>query len=124
MHLPEGVMALTYTPLKPDYSLDEDATRKEIDWALQNGATGIWPGGYAGQWPEMDEEVRKRHLKVCLDHVNGKVFCAAGCHATNTYQTIRLANYAEEIGYDCAWISPTVPRTSTTGDLRAPQADP
>jgi len=113
----EGIMALTYTPLKEDYSLNEDAVRREIDWALERRAVGIWPGGFAGQWPELDEEVRKRHLKVCVDHVGGKVFCAAGCHSTNTLQTIRLANYAEEIGYDCAWVSPTVPRRPTDEEI-------
>jgi len=110
-------MALTYTPLKEDYSLNEEAVRREIDWVIQRGATGIWPGGYAGHWPELDEEVRKRHLKVCIDHARGRVFCAAGCHATNTLQTIRLANYAEEIGYDCAWISPTIPRKATEDEI-------
>jgi 4-hydroxy-tetrahydrodipicolinate synthase len=113
----EGVMALTYTPLKGDFSLNEDAIRQEIDWVIEKGATGIWPGGYAGHWPELDEEVRKRHLKVCIDHAKGKNFCAAGCHSTNTLQTIRLANYAEKIGYDCAWISPTVPRKATEDEI-------
>ena len=113
----EGIMALPYTPLKEDYSLNEDAVRREIDWVIQRGATGIWPGGYAGQWPELDEQVRKRHLKVCIDHAKDRVFCAAGCHATNTLQTIRLANYAEEIGYDCAWISPTMPRKATEDEI-------
>ncbi len=113
----QGIMALTYTPLKADYSLNEDAVRREIDWVIQRGATGIWPGGYAGQWPELDEEVRKRHLKVCIEHAKNRVFCAAGCHATNTLQTVRLANYAEEIGYDCAWISPTVPRKATEDEM-------
>ena len=110
-------MALTYTPLNRDYSLNEDAVRREIDWVIQKGATGIWPGGYAGHWPELDEEVRRRHLKVCVDHAKGRVFCAAGCHSTNTLQTIRLANYAEAIGYDCAWISPTLPRKATDDEI-------
>ncbi len=113
----EGIMALTYTPLNEDYSLNEDAVRLEIDWVIEKGATGIWPGGYAGQRPELDEEVRKRHLKVCIDHAKDRVFCAAGCHATHILQTIRLANYAEEIGYDCAWISPTTPRKATEDEI-------
>jgi 4-hydroxy-tetrahydrodipicolinate synthase len=114
----EGIMALTYTPLNKDYSLNEDAVRREIDWVIQKGATGMWPGGYAGQWPELDEEVRKRHLKVCINHAKkNRIFCAAGCHATNALQTVRLANYAEEIGYDCAWISPTVPRKATEDEI-------
>lgn len=114
---PEGVMALTYTPLNADFTLNEEVVCREIDWVLERGAVGIWPGGYAGNWPELDEEVRKRHLKVCIEHVKGKVFCAAGCHSTHTRQTIRLANYAEELGYDCAWISPTIPRKPTDEEV-------
>lgn len=113
----EGVMALTYTPLNKDYSLNESAVRDEIDWVLERGATGIWPGGFAGQWPEMDEVLRIRHLEVCIDHAGDRVFCAAGCHGTNTLQTIRLANAAEKMGYDCAWISPTVPRRATDEEV-------
>lgn len=113
----EGIMALTYTPFNEDFTLNEDAVRQEIDWVIKQGATGIWPGTYAGQWPEMDEAVRKRHLEVCIEHVAGRVFCAAGCHATNTLATIRLANFAEKIGYDCAWISPTVPRRGTDEEV-------
>jgi hypothetical protein len=30
----EGIMALTYTPLKEDYTLNEDAVRCEIDWVI------------------------------------------------------------------------------------------
>lgn len=113
----EGIMALTYTPFNEDFTLNEDAVRQEIDWVIKQGATGIWPGTFAGQWPEMDEDVRKRHLEVCIEHVGGRAFCAAGCHATNTLTSIRLANYAEKIGYDCAWISPTVPRRGTDEEV-------
>ena len=41
----------------------------------------------------------------------------AGCHATTTIETIRLANFAEKLGYDCIWISPTLPRKATDREL-------
>jgi 4-hydroxy-tetrahydrodipicolinate synthase len=113
----EGIMALTYTPFNSDFTLNEKTVRQEIDWVIDQGATGIWPGGFAGQWPEMDESTRKRHLQLCIDHAGGRVFCAAGCHATNTLMSIRLANFAEKIGYDCAWISPPVPRRATDEEV-------
>lgn len=112
-----GIMALTYTPFNEDFTLNESAVREEIDWVIKQGATGIWPGTYAGQWPEMDESLRKKHLKICIDHAGDRVFCSAGCHGTNTLTTIRLANYAEKLGYDCAWISPTVPRRATEEEV-------
>ena len=111
------VMALTYTALNPDYSLNEKAIRREIDWVAEQGACGIWPGGFAGQWPEMSEEDRRRHLKICVEHAKPRLFTVAGCHATNTLETIRLANYAEKIGYDWAWISPTLPRKATESEI-------
>lgn len=117
MKLLEGVMVLTCTPLNWDYSLNEQGVRKEIDSAIERGATGIWPGGYIAEWPQLDEETRKRYLKVSVEHAGSRVFCAAGCHATNTMQAIRLINYAEEIGYDCAWVSPTAPRKATEMEI-------
>ena len=44
MKPPAGIMALTYTPFKQDFTLNEAAVRAEIDWVIAQGASGIWPG--------------------------------------------------------------------------------
>lgn len=113
----EGVMALTYTALNRDFTLNEDAVRKEIEWVIEKGVTGIWPGGFAGEWPQLDEETRKRHFEVSKRQAGDRVFCAAGCHSTSTIQAIRLVNFADELGYDCAWISPTTPRRASEEEV-------
>jgi len=112
-----GVMALTYSALNPDYTLNEKGIRQEIDWVAAQGATGIWPGGYAANWPELSEEQKKQLLRVTIGHADKRLYLAAGCHATNTLETIRLVNVAEKLGYDCAWISPTLPRKSTDAEI-------
>ena len=68
-------MVLTYTPLHNDNSLNEAAIHEKIDWVIDQGATCIWPGGFAGQWPEMDEDLRKKHFEICYDHAGDRVFC-------------------------------------------------
>ena len=113
----KGVMALTYSALNADYTLNENGVRQEIDWVVAQGAGGIWPGGYAANWPELTEEQKRQLLKVTIDHAGKQLYLAAGCHATNTLETIRLVNYAEKLGYDCAWISPTLPRKSTDAEI-------
>ena len=113
----KGVMALTYSALNPDYSLNENGICQDIDWVLAQGAAGIWPGGYAANWPELTEEQKKQLLRISIEHARGQTYFAAGCHATNTLETIRLVNYAETLGYDCAWISPTLPRKSTDAEI-------
>lgn len=110
-------MALTYSALNRDYTLNQEGIRAEIDWVLEQGAAGIWPGGFAANWPELAEEQKKQLLRTSIEHARGKTYFAAGCHATNTLETIRLANYAETLGYDCAWISPTLPRKSTDAEI-------
>jgi dihydrodipicolinate synthase/N-acetylneuraminate lyase len=46
----KGCHVLFITPLNKDYSLNEQAVRDEVEWCIQNGAHGIWPGGYIGEW--------------------------------------------------------------------------
>ncbi len=113
----EGVMALTYTALNNDFKLNEEAVCLEIEWVIEKGVTGIWPGGFAGEWPQLDEETRKRHLEVSKNQAGDRVFCAAGCHSTNTIQAIRLVNFADALGYDCAWISPVTPRRTSDEEV-------
>jgi len=112
-----GCQVLFITPLNKDYSLNEQAVRDEVEWCIQNGAHGIWPGGYIGEWTVLEEETKKRLYKICAEQAKGRLYISAGAHGINTLQCIRLANYAQEIGCDSAWISPPTPRKMTQDEI-------
>jgi dihydrodipicolinate synthase/N-acetylneuraminate lyase len=113
----EGVGVLMITPLNKDYSLNEENLRKEVEWCIKNGAHGLWPLGYIGEWTVLEEETKRRVMEIVADQAKGRVYIAAGCHGINTLQIIRLVNYAQELGYDCGWISPTTPRPMTPDEI-------
>jgi 4-hydroxy-tetrahydrodipicolinate synthase len=100
-----GVMCLALTPLNKDFSLNEDTIRKEVDWAVELGATGIWADGYAAQCHKLDEDVRMRAHEVFLDAAQKRgVFCGVGIYGINHFQAIRLAKHGEKIGADAGWL--------------------
>ena len=113
----DGVGVLMMTPLKNDYTLNEEAVRKQIDWSIEKGATSMWPAGYVGEWPQLDEELRKRYFGICADQAKDRAWVATGCHATNINEIIRLVNHSEKAGCDLAWICPVTPRRPTEEDL-------
>ncbi len=115
----DGVGVLMITPLNHDYTLNEDAVRKQIDWVIAEGATSIWPSGFVGEWPQLDEELRKRYFEVCADQVKDRAWVAAGCHGTNLNEVVRLVNHAAKAGCDVAWISPVCVRKPTDDEIIA-----
>ena len=115
----DGVGVLMITPLNADYTLNEGAVRDQIDWVIEKGATSIWPSGFIGEWPPLDEELRKRYFEVCVDQAKDRIWVAAGCHGTNLNQAVRLVNHAEKAGCDVAWISPTCVRKPTEDEIIA-----
>ena len=115
----DGVGVLMVTPLKKDYTLNEDSVRKQIDWTIDKGATSMWPSGYIGEWPQLDTELRKRYFEVCVDQAKGRAWVSAGCHATKLNEVVELVNHAEKVGCDLAWICPVTPRRPTEDDLVA-----
>ena len=114
-----GVGVLMITPLKKDYSLNEVSVRKEVDWLIDKGANSLWPSGYIGEWPSLDEELRTRLFKICVEQANGKALIAAGCHATNLNEVVRLVNSAEKVGCDLGWICAVTPRRPTDDEIVA-----
>ncbi len=103
-HPLEGVMALPSTPLNNDYSLNEDAIRRQVDWYIDQGAAGLWVDGFFAECNQIDEMVRRRAHEVFIEAARGRVFMGAGCYGINPFQSIRLANHAADLGYDMAWM--------------------
>lgn len=113
----KGVHLLFITPLTKDYKLNEDAVREEVEWAVQNGLQGIWPGGFIGECTSLEEETRKRLYKIIAEQNKGRLYISANAHGLNPLQSIRLVNYAEELGYDSAWLSLPTPRRMTEDEI-------
>ncbi|HJU09421.1 MAG TPA: dihydrodipicolinate synthase family protein, partial [Candidatus Binataceae bacterium] len=67
MKLVHGILAMLVTPFSDDYQLNEDALRREVRWALENGAEGIVATPSIGEFLHLSEAERLRVWEVTLE---------------------------------------------------------
>lgn len=111
--LKPGVACLTETNFNKDYTLNEEATRAQIDWVIDRGAIGVWTRGLAGDMWQLDMDTSKQMFKVIADQAKGRAHVAAGCSSLRVNEVVELVNYADKVGCDFAWITPyiaTIPK--------------
>jgi dihydrodipicolinate synthase/N-acetylneuraminate lyase len=100
-----GVIGMVVTPMHADdeYSLNEDALRRQVDWCFAQGATGINATPSIGEFPHLSTAERVRCMEVTLEQVrqHGGTALATSSGVT-TLQTLELTRSAAEMGYDYA----------------------
>jgi 4-hydroxy-tetrahydrodipicolinate synthase len=98
----KGVVAITVTPMKENYELDEDGIRRHLSFLIENGITGengvLVTTGSTGECGTLSIDERKKVLEIALDEVKGRIPILAGCNHTNLYDVIDLARHAEKNG--------------------------
>jgi dihydrodipicolinate synthase/N-acetylneuraminate lyase len=108
MKLVHGILAMLVTPFTGDYSLNEDALRREVRWALDNGAQGIVATPSIGEFLHLSETERLRAWEVTLDEARKR---SAGCavamtSGATTLETLRYARHAARMGFDAQQVIP------------------
>jgi dihydrodipicolinate synthase/N-acetylneuraminate lyase len=96
------------TPFTADYSLNEDALRKEVRWALDSGAQGIVATPSIGEFLHLAESERLRAWEITLDEARR---CPAVCtvamtSGATTLETLGYARHAARMGFDAQQVIP------------------
>lgn len=55
------------TPFHDDYRLNEDALRREVQWAIAAGAHGVVAAPSIGEFLHMDEAERTRVFEIVIE---------------------------------------------------------
>src|SRR5215472_17358411 len=108
MRLVHGIHAMLVTPFTADYKLDEEALRKEVRWALDNGADGIVATPSIGEFLHLSEAERLRAWEVTLDEVHKRpaVCAVAMTSGATTLETLTYARHAARLGFDAQQVIP------------------
>lgn len=108
MKLTHGIIAMLVTPFNPDYQLNEEALRKEVRWALDNGAEGIVATPSIGEFLHLSEAERTRAFEVTLEETRRRagVPAVAMTSGATTLETLRYAKIAARMGYDAQQVIP------------------
>jgi len=108
MKLVHGIHAMLVTPFTADYKINESALRKEVLWALDNGADGIVATPSIGEFLHLSETERTRAFEVTLEETRKRpgVPATAMTSGATTLETLRYAKIAARLGYDAQQVIP------------------
>ena len=90
------------TPFHEDYRLNEDALRREVRWAIDNGAEGVVAAPSIGEFLHMNEAERTRVFEIVIEEARKRAnICAvAMTSGATTLETLHYAKVAAAMGYD------------------------
>ncbi len=96
--------------------INYQALEELLKFHLEHKTDALIICGTTGEASTMTEEEHKSVLRFCAEKVGGRLPMIAGTGNNNTEKSIRLSQYAEEIGYDgLLMVTPYYNKTTQKG---------
>jgi 4-hydroxy-tetrahydrodipicolinate synthase len=95
---PKGIFPAIPIPLRDDYSLDEPALRKYVEWLSDQGVAGVVTNGHTGEINALGRDERSRVTELCVQTLGGRLPVFSGVSAEGTLEAIEHAQDAERVG--------------------------
>lgn len=100
----EGLMPAIITPMDKDGKIDFEGLKKNVEFYIDAGCTGIVANGSTGEAVNLNREERIAIVKKVVEIVKGKVKVIAGTGAPTTNVTIQYTRDAMNAGADAALV--------------------
>lgn len=97
----KGLYVALVTPFK-NGKVDEAGLRANIDFVLENGASGVVPCGTTGESATLSWQEHKDVVSLAVDHVKDRAQVIAGAGSNNTLEAVEAAKHAKESGANAA----------------------
>lgn len=94
----KGVVVPILTPIDSDEQIAENCLRRQIDFVIRGGVSGILAFGSNGEFYMIEECEMERGLKIMVDQAAGRVPVYFGIGAISTRKCCRLAKMAVSNG--------------------------
>ncbi len=94
----KGSIVAIVTPMHEDGSLDLPGLKTLIDWHVAEGTDAIVIVGTTGESPTVSVDEHCELIKLCVDHVAGRIPVIAGTGGNSTQEAIELTHYAKRVG--------------------------
>lgn len=107
MFRPEGVCSAMYTPINPDYTINERVVRDMVEFQIDGGLDGIFPVSTAGEFVHFSLEQCVELMTIVVDQVKGRIPVVPGVTASCSHHAIYLAKQAKALG--CAAVVSCTP---------------
>ncbi|MDY2627517.1 MAG: dihydrodipicolinate synthase family protein [Lachnospiraceae bacterium] len=90
----KGIVVPILTPIDENEMVNEAKMRKQVDFVIEGGVSGILAFGSNGEFYMLEEEEMERALKIMVDQAAGRVPVYFGIGAISTKKCCRLAKMA------------------------------
>lgn len=104
----KGIFPAFYACYDESGEVSEERTRSLCEYLFEKGVAGLYVGGSSGECIYQSLEERKATLKYVADSLKGKLTLIAHVGAPSTRESVVLAKYAEELGYDALSAIPPI----------------
>ena len=94
-----GSLTVMMTPFQEgDSGIDEQATRRFVDWQIDQGVPGLIPLGSTGEFLSVSDDERTHLVEAIVDQAAGRVPVVVGTAAEWTDVAVRYSMEAERLG--------------------------
>ena len=109
----EGIWTPIPTPLTKQGKIDQETTRKLVDFHIESGIDGILPLGTSGEFALLTKEERNLLVETVVDQVDGRVPVVAGVSDPSIENVLQLSADAKKAGADAVIATPPYYFTTT-----------
>lgn len=97
-----GVVVATVTPMKADFSIDENAFRTYLNFLAERKVHAVFVAGSTGEGPALSNDERMTLARIAVEELKGRVKVIVHAGHINTADTAMLVRHASEVGADGA----------------------
>ncbi len=103
-----GIFPPVCSPFTKDEEVDTAALKREIDFNISLGVTGVCVGGSTGEGHALDAQDLGTLVKAAQEAANGRVPVMAGIITTSTREAVKKAKAARDAGAQCLMVTPPI----------------
>lgn len=103
-----GILPAFYACYDDQGDISEERIKTLSDYLYEKGVQGVYVGGSSGECIYQNVEERKEVLRYVANNLKGKMTLIAHVGAPSTRDSIELAKYAAELGYDALSAIPPI----------------
>ncbi|MFH0903886.1 MAG: 4-hydroxy-tetrahydrodipicolinate synthase [Methanobacteriota archaeon] len=113
----EGVLPALITPFTKDNKVDKDGIRRNIEFLIDGGVSGVVPCGTTGEAATLSIKEHEKVIEYAVEFSSVPV--VAGTGSNNTTEALELTKFAQDAGADAALlITPYYNKPNDDGMLR------
>jgi 4-hydroxy-tetrahydrodipicolinate synthase len=96
----KGTWTALATPFNKDLTIDWKGFKKNIEFQIKEGITGILPVGTTGESPTLDWKEHEKVIEKAIEFAGKRCLVMAGVGSNSTAETILGAQHAAKMGAD------------------------